>query len=566
MTFVGNAGTGNPISDYSSRDYASVYSDLVNRIPTYLPEWTSRSNSDFGLVLAQMFAYSVDLIGYYLDRLAGEAFIQTATQSVSVLNLAAMLDYQPSLSAGATVVLQITIGSGVTGPIDIPAGSQFSTVPSPTQAPIIFTTTADLTIAGAGGATASFVGFVEAVQGVPFNNEPVATSDGSINQAYGLRNTPVSADSFTVMVDIGLGPQEWNYAPSLIVSGPFDQVYTNFVDANGVFYIIFGDGVNGFVPPLGSPITCSYQTNSGTLGNVGQNTITQPVSALIGVIAVTNPANASGGVAAESIQSIQQKAPASLKALNRAVTVADIETLAMQVPGVEWASAQEVTYQLVNLYIAPFGGGPPSALLQQAVLNYINPRVMANTTVTIFAPTYVPVNITADVVLFPQFGNTSTKNLLLGALATMLAQVNTGFGYRVSLGLVYQTILEQVPGVNYAIVLLLNRQLLGVLVDGLSSGGTYTVLITTETPNPIFDGDLIILNPGSLPTQSLSADGDQGAGSDAVFVHSFTANADYPIDTPVQDASGTNDQVLLPNEIPVVGTITLNVSGGIPGS
>src|ERR1700679_2338667 len=106
MTFISNSGSAltpaTPVIDYSSRDYASIFADLVARIPIYLPEWTSDSISDFGMVMLQMFAYVGDIIGYYEDRLAGEAFIQTATQAVSILNLASMLDYQPTLSVGAT--------------------------------------------------------------------------------------------------------------------------------------------------------------------------------------------------------------------------------------------------------------------------------------------------------------------------------------------------------------------------------------------------------------------------------------------------------------------------------
>ena len=135
-----------PVLDYSSRDYETVLQDLVNRIPGYLPEWTSQSPSDFGIVLLQMFAYTVDLLGYYLDRLAGEAFIQTATQPTSIVNLAAMLDYTPSLAVSAVATLQIMISPQTPGSVFIPAGSQFETVASPTQTAVVFETEADLTI------------------------------------------------------------------------------------------------------------------------------------------------------------------------------------------------------------------------------------------------------------------------------------------------------------------------------------------------------------------------------------------------------------------------------------
>jgi hypothetical protein len=565
MTFVSDSGTGAPVFDYTSRDYLSIYQDLLSRIPVFLPEWTSQDPSDFGIVLLQMFAYVGDLIGYYLDRLAGEAFIQTATQPASIINLAAMLDYQPTLSVGSTVTLEITISNSTIGPYTIPAGSLFATASSPTQAPIEFITDAALTIAGANSATPSTTGSVVANQGTPYTNESVATSDGSVDQVYPLLHNPVSSNSFAVFVDLGLGPAEWTYASTLINAGPFDQVYTNFVDANGIFYIVFGDNVNGLVPPLGSPITATYQTNVGPVGNVGAGVITQSVSALVGLTSVTNLLPASGGASAESLTSIQVHAPASLKTLNRAVTADDLQTLAIQVPGVEWASAQEVTYQLVNLFIAPFGGGAPSTVLEAQVQNYVNPLVMANTTVTIMAPTYVPINVTANVVLFSNFGNTSTQTLVQTALATLLSLPNTGFGFRVSLGLVYETILSQL-GVNYAIVTSLNRQMLVQLTTALVSGSVYPTLFTSPLPETVNAGDVIILNPGGASTQSLVASVQSPAGTSSISVTAFTANANYAIGTSVQDATGVQDAVMLINEIPVAGTFTISVSGGLAGS
>jgi uncharacterized phage protein gp47/JayE len=559
---LGNASTGNPVFDYSSRDFASVRADLIQRIPLFLPEWTNRGENDFGFVLIEMFAYVCDLLGYYEDRIAGESFIQTATQSVSIINLAAMLDYQAALSVGSVATLQITIASNIFGPIDIPAGSQFSTQASPSQKAIIFETTEDLIIAGQSAATPSVSGSVLATQGVTHDDEQVATADGTINQTYPLLFNPVSANGFVVSVDLGLGPEVWNYSQSLINSGPFDHVFTNFVDPNGVFYIVFGDGVNGYVPPLGSPITCTYQTDVGQLGNVGAGTIVQSVSAIVGVISVINPSSATGGADAESLVSIKQNAPASLKTLNRAVTVGDIQTLAIQVAGVQWASAQEVTYQLVNLFIAPFGGSAPSAILQAAVQNYVDPLTMANTTVTILPPTYVGIDITVNVVAYPNFGNTSVKLAVEAALAELLSLSNTGFGLRISVGLVYKTILD-VPGVNYAIVSSMSRAELVTLTASLTALSTYTFLTVSPLPQSVNVGDNLVINPDAFPTQTVVATSTALAGSNTILVTSFVANANYTAGTTVQDITGVTDAILLTNEIPVPGDISAPTTGGL---
>jgi hypothetical protein len=440
------------------------------------------------------------------------------------------------------------------------------------QAPIVFTTTQSLTLSGANGATPTFTGFVSAQQGTTFTLEAVATSNGSVNQAYPLNNSPVGASPSglpiaTVFVDIGLGPAEWQYSQDLITFGPFDQVYTNFVDANGVFYVVFGDGVNGLVPPLGSPITCTYQTTVGAVSNVGSGTIVQSTTALPGVTGVTNPFAANGGADAESLASIQVNAPASLKTLQRAVTTNDFEILAIQVGLVEYASAIEQTYQLVNLYICPFGGGTPTAFLQDGVLDHINQRAMANTTVTILPPTYVGINITANVVAFPNYGNTQVQTAVTAAISQLLSLPETGFGFRVGIGLVYQTILSQ-SGVNYATVTGLTRQVLCTLTSPLVNATRYTSLTTTPLPQPVFAGDqILITNLLSTPsTMTLTASAPAVAGSLSIPITSFTANDNYPLLSTVADTTGVNDAVMLANEIPVLNTLTVTVTGGITGS
>jgi hypothetical protein len=583
MTFVSDTASPNngpyPVFDYSSRDYASIFADLMARKTLFLPEWTSTSNADFGVVLLQLYSYVGDLLGYYCDRLAGEAFIQTATQASSVLNLAAMLDYQPGLSTAASVLLQIVISPTLSTPVTIPAGTEFSTLASVTVPPVVFSTIEALVIQPLNVATPSSgagVGFVQAAQGNTYTDQPVGTSNGAINQTYALLYNPVSQSatlggvpSTEVYVDLGNGPQLWTYVQSLILSGPYDQVYTYFVDANQVFYLIFGDGINGYVPPLGSPITCTYQTNSGSIGNVAAQTIVEPLAAIVGLSSVTNPSAATGGAPAQSIQSIRASAPASLRTNNRAVTVDDIETLALQASpsSVQWASAQQATYQLVNLFIAPAGGGNPTAALVATVQSSIDAVVMANTTVTIMDPTYVPINIAVELFVLPTYGNTATQTLVTNALATLLALVNTGFGFRVALGIIYQTILAQ-AGVNYAFVTSLNRQMLAMLTSALTNGDTYTTLSVSELPEAVFGGDQIVLNSlATSPTQSvIVSSGGAPAGATSIPVNSFVANATYTVGTAIQDTSGTSDCVLLENEIPVAGAFVFTTSGGLAGS
>jgi uncharacterized phage protein gp47/JayE len=542
-----------------------------------------------------MYAYVGDLLHYYIDRMANEAFIQTATQPSSVINLAAMLDYFPTLANSATTDLTLTFSS--TTSTTIPAGSQFSTQGSSTQAPIVFQTTSDVIVSSSSSPTSLTVTVSQSTTytnvptgsgywtlfKIPYTatqlpGGPLATSTGAVNQAYSLFYSPVAADSFDVYLDLGTGLSAWTYVTNLIDYGPYDQVFTNFVDANNTMWIIFGDGVNGYVPPLGTPIYCTYSTTEGFLGNVGSGLINVPVNAIVGLTGVTNADAATGGADPESLNSIRTNAPAALKTLNRAVTVSDFATLAIQQPGVQWAAAVESTYQLVNLYICPYGGGIPSSDLQSKVQTYINGLSMANTTVTIYPPTYVPVDVSLSVVIYDSYSASAVEQEIISVLNNLFSLSHTGFGFRVSQGLVYQAVLA-VPGVNYAILYNLNREVWATLtspiVGNTSTPATVTYLSVSPLPQTINSGDTIIVSNGGA-TATFTAQNQTGAGATTIIVSQQSVSVNFPVGSTVQDTGApsqyspstsvyTNDVVTFDYEIPVIGTnISVNVSGGLP--
>ena len=57
------------VIDYLARDYNSFRQALIDLIPAKLPEWTDRSEADFGIVLIELFAYMADILSYYQERI-----------------------------------------------------------------------------------------------------------------------------------------------------------------------------------------------------------------------------------------------------------------------------------------------------------------------------------------------------------------------------------------------------------------------------------------------------------------------------------------------------------------
>ena len=116
-----------PLSvDYTSRDYYSIREDLVNLVKqrvnqSGIRKWTGDDPSDFGVALIEAFAYVGDLTNYYIDRIANETYLPTATQRKSIINLASLYGYTPSGFRAAT--LEVTFANTYSVPVTSVSGS-----------------------------------------------------------------------------------------------------------------------------------------------------------------------------------------------------------------------------------------------------------------------------------------------------------------------------------------------------------------------------------------------------------------------------------------------------------
>jgi hypothetical protein len=107
-----------PVSvDYTGRDYYALREQLIARVQERVPGWKGNDANDFGLALVEAFAYMGDLINYYIDRVANESYLGTATQRETLLNIANMYGYSPAGYVSAIAPLTFTSRGGYQGPI-----------------------------------------------------------------------------------------------------------------------------------------------------------------------------------------------------------------------------------------------------------------------------------------------------------------------------------------------------------------------------------------------------------------------------------------------------------------
>ena len=99
----------------------------------------TRAPDDPTIALSDAWATVGDVIGFYLDRIADEGYLTTATQPGSILALAGLVGYQPPLSLAAQVYLAYALAPDpADGAVQFNSGLLFQSVPGPGQQPQTF--------------------------------------------------------------------------------------------------------------------------------------------------------------------------------------------------------------------------------------------------------------------------------------------------------------------------------------------------------------------------------------------------------------------------------------------
>jgi baseplate J-like protein len=121
----------------------------------------------------------------------------------------------------------------------------------------------------------------------------------------------------------------WEARRDLLNSGPQDKAFVVEVEADGSAYLRFGDGQLGVRPAADTTLLATYRIGNGAAGNIGANTLAHIVTAeAVKENGVTNFLPAQGGINAETIEEVRQRAPSAFRKQERAVTPADYQEIA----------------------------------------------------------------------------------------------------------------------------------------------------------------------------------------------------------------------------------------------
>jgi hypothetical protein len=118
--------------DYLARDFWSYRSALLEMAAQRYPDWPDRLEADAGVMLLEAMSALADEMAYYQDRIAREAFLETATQRRSLRRHARLVDYHLHDGLGATAWLDVSVDPAfpVGNPADMAllAGTDISAV------------------------------------------------------------------------------------------------------------------------------------------------------------------------------------------------------------------------------------------------------------------------------------------------------------------------------------------------------------------------------------------------------------------------------------------------------
>jgi hypothetical protein len=500
MTTI-NLRENRQVIDYLSRDYNSFRQAVVDLIPLKLPEWTDRSEADFGIVLIELFAYIGDILSYYQDRIANEAFLDTAQERRSVIEHLRLIGYEMAPAAAAASNLSVIVANSVNSVVEVRKGDQFATQSGKDRRSVTFEYTGDKPLLiNLGAAThdsatkpdgSKLKGFKEMRNVIPVRegksilNEVIGVSNGRPNQRFRLAQPKLLRHSLEITLETAVPTPPWRLrknliysqraftpeqldaleyqeriSPTLAFSRGADQDYMIETDENEVTMVVFGDGQYGQIPPTNVRIIANYRVGGGTVGNVGAGQIKgiakAPQLQLLGA-KVVNRTPSSGGAERESIAQAIKYGPTVFSSMQRAVTAEDYVSQARLFPGVSKARAEAPSWNIINLYIAPMGNGElPTDILKKDLLTYFEDKRMLTSFLQIENPDYVAIEIRAEIDVVPYFVREKVRADAASAVQQLFDFEKVDFKQTLYLSKIYEA-LEGVDGVDNVFVSVFRR-------------------------------------------------------------------------------------------------------------
>lgn len=396
----------------SELDFDSIKTNLKE----FLRSQTEFQDFDFegsGMsVLLDLLAYNTHYMGYYLNMVANEMFIDTAQLRNSIISHAKLMNYNPTGMVSPTAIVNITVTPSINEDQDattltLPTYTTFLSEPIDGITYNFMTVNANTATKSDGSFTFSNV----AIKQGELMTFAYTVSPSNTKRRYTIPTSSIDLDTLVITVQessVNTYTTYYTRAEDLTEISANSQIY--FVeenpDSNGSYTLTFGDGVIGKQLANGNIIYARYFDCQGSRANKANTfTLTTPINGYDDNVIVTSVSAAAGGAEKETIEQIRKRAPIHYTVQNRAVTIDDFKSIILaDYPNVDsvavWGGEENVppVYGKVFLSLNPVDNYAISdAEKARIVNNVISNRSVMTVLPEIVDPEYVYLLILARV-------------------------------------------------------------------------------------------------------------------------------------------------------------------------
>ena len=313
-------------------DFDTIKTNLKNFLRTQ-SEFSDYDFEGSGLnILLDILAYNTHYNAFYMNMIANEMFMDSASLRNTVVSHAKLLGYTPRSVTSSQAVVNVAITKSNTDPTTV--------LTLPRFAPFIseaingtsyrFLNTSQQTVALT--ANSNTFNFSELVlkEGTPASYVFVADSSTNPSEIFVLPDANV--DTSTLIVTVQASSTNTNQTIFTLATDATEVSATSnvyFLEENvdGKYQIYFGDDIIGASLSDGNLVAVSYIISNGTNAN-GLQKFTLQTPVLAGSTSnVTTLVKSSGASLQELVEDIKFSAPKAFVAQNRAVTKNDYVTL-----------------------------------------------------------------------------------------------------------------------------------------------------------------------------------------------------------------------------------------------
>lgn len=468
----------NPWLTPFQRSYDQIKTKLIENMKLKVPEITDYSEGNILIIIISLFASIAEVLHYYIDNVARETFFTTARRYSSLTKHAKLVDYhiKSAIPSMVDVLISLTTNEPVDKNVEIPENTEF------TAGGLSFISTKKVT-----WTKGSYGVYVPLVQKVIANNgEDITFSDSLPSQDVILTLGDIEnghkyvEGSMVLKMKLGENAEEaWTLVDTFAYSGPLSKHYKVELDENQAPYIVFGDGVFGMKPMVGSRVYGNYYITAGYSGNISIGTITSVPAYIINLVSNVQCYNTSasvGGSDYETFDMLKEHIPLSIKTLGVAISASDYEDIAKLTPGVDKAYVNYKCGKFVDIYITPDGGGlAPAALLNECYMNVLKRKVITTyiqVLATSMSTIYIDVTLTGK----KSFKTNDISTQVLGALRDCYNYNTSDINKTIRMSDLY-SLMDNLPMVDYLkinnLFLKPSAQLLGTTTTPLNIANLY---------------------------------------------------------------------------------------------